>query len=155
MDVSIQAQVVNLLRKLQLEQGLTFLFIAHDLSMVRHISDRIGVMYLGKLVELTTSEKLYKKPLHPYTEALLSAIPIPDPDLEDKREPILLRGEIPSPIFPPTGCVFRTRCPKVMDRCSFVEPEIREYEPGHFAACHLYDHYEDSRKEAAASKVTL
>lgn len=154
LDVSIQAQVVNLLRKLQLEQGLTFLFIAHDLSMVRHISDRIGVMYLGKLVELTTSEKLYKKPLHPYTEALLSAIPIPDPDLEDKREPILLSGEIPSPISPPSGCVFRTRCPRVMERCTLIEPEISEYEPGHFAACHLYDEIGDSRKEAAASKIT-
>ncbi|UTR05754.1 ATP-binding cassette domain-containing protein [Alkalihalobacillus sp. LMS6] len=139
LDVSIQAQVVNLLQKLQREQGLTFLFIAHDLSMVRHISDRIGVMYLGKLVELTTSEQLYKRPLHPYTEALLSAIPIPDPDLEDEREPILLKGEIPSPISPPSGCVFRTRCPKVMEKCAMMVPEMKEYEPGHYAACHLYD----------------
>lgn len=150
LDVSIQAQVVNLLQKLQREQGLTFLFIAHDLSMVRHISDRIGVMYLGKLVELTTSEQLYKTPLHPYTEALLSAIPIPDPDLEDKRETILLEGEIPSPISPPSGCVFRTRCPKVMEKCAIMEPEMKEYKPGHYAACHLHDEVESRGKEEVA-----
>lgn len=156
LDVSIQAQVVNLLQRLQKEQGLTFLFIAHDLSMVRHISDRIGVMYLGKLVELTTSEQLYKNPLHPYTQALLSAIPIPDPDLEDKREAIILKGEIPSPISPPSGCVFRTRCPHVMEQCSFSEPQIREYETGHFAACHLYEtnSFFQREKETAATKGT-
>ncbi len=151
LDVSIQAQIVNLLRKLQREKGLTFLFIAHDLSMVRHISDRIGVMYLGKLVELTTSEALYKNPLHPYTEALLSAIPIPDPDLEDKREQILLKGEIPSPLSPPSGCVFRTRCPKAMERCALIEPQMLEYQPGHFAACHLYEGTTPKHGEAAAA----
>ncbi|GAF11814.1 LOW QUALITY PROTEIN: oligopeptide transport ATP-binding protein OppF [Bacillus sp. JCM 19046] len=156
LDVSIQAQVVNLLQKLQKEKGLTFLFIAHDLSMVRHISDRIGVMYLGKLVEITTSEQLYQNPLHPYTKALLSAIPIPDPDLEDKRESIILKGEIPSPISPPSGCVFRTRCPQVMEQCSYSEPQIREYETGHFAACHLYErnHTLQGAQESAATKST-
>ena len=139
LDVSVQAQVVNLLKGLQKQKNLTFLFIAHDLSMVKHISDRIGVMYLGNLVELTSSANLYKNPLHPYTKALLSAIPIPDPDVEDKRERIILQGEIPSPINPPSGCVFRTRCPFVMPACSMKKPEWREIEKNHFAACHLYD----------------
>ncbi|MGG3467423.1 oligopeptide/dipeptide ABC transporter ATP-binding protein [Neobacillus pocheonensis] len=139
LDVSVQAQVVNLLMKLQKEKGLTYLFIAHDLSMVKQISDRIGVMYLGQLVELTTSNELYKKPLHPYTQALLSAIPIPDPDIEDKRERIILKGELPSPINPPSGCVFRTRCPMAMEVCGKEKPVWQEIEDSHYIACHLYD----------------
>ncbi|MEI3613105.1 ABC transporter ATP-binding protein [Pseudogracilibacillus sp. SO30301A] len=139
LDVSVQAQVVNLLKKLQMEKGLTFLFIAHDLSMVKYISDRIGVMYLGNLVELTISNQLYETPLHPYTKALLSAIPIPDPDIEETRERIILKGELPSPINPPSGCVFRTRCQMAMDICAQVKPEWREVEPNHFVACHLYN----------------
>lgn len=139
LDVSVQAQVVNLLKKLQMEKGLTLLFIAHDLSMVKYISDRIGVMYLGSMVELTVSNQLYETPLHPYTKALLSAIPIPDPDIEEKRERIILKGELPSPINPPSGCTFRTRCPMAMDICAQVKPEWREVEPHHFVACHLYN----------------
>ena len=140
LDVSVQAQVVNLLKDLQMEKDLTFLFIAHDLSMVKQISDRIGVMYLGNLVELTASEALYEKPLHPYTKALLSAIPIPDPDIEESRERIILEGELPSPINPPSGCVFRTRCPMAMDICSIEKPQWQEVEQAHYVACHLYDH---------------
>ncbi|USK90226.1 ABC transporter ATP-binding protein [Rossellomorea marisflavi] len=139
LDVSVQAQIVNLLRKLQKQKGITFLFIAHDLSMVKHISNRIGVMYLGSIVELTESKELYKKPLHPYTQALLSAIPIPDPDVEDRRERIILKGEIPSPINPPSGCVFRTRCPHAMDVCAEKKPAWKEGESSHYVACHLYD----------------
>ncbi|WP_409345646.1 ABC transporter ATP-binding protein [Paenibacillus sp. MBLB4367] len=138
LDVSVQAQVVNLFMKLQKEHGLTYLFIAHDLAMVKHISDRIGVMYLGKLVEVTSSSQLYAKPLHPYTQSLLSAIPIPDPEVERTRERIILQGEIPSPLNPPSGCPFRTRCPHAMDVCAAVVPKLNEIEPGHFAACHLY-----------------
>lgn len=139
LDVSVQAQVVNLLKALQIEKNLTFLFIAHDLSMVKQISDRIGVMYLGNLVELTASEQLYGTPLHPYTQALLSAIPIPDPDIEETRERIILEGELPSPINPPSGCVFRTRCPMAMEICSLKKPEWQEVEQSHYVACHLYD----------------
>lgn len=139
LDVSVQAQVVNLLKKLQEEKNLTYLFIAHDLSMVKQISDRIGVMYLGNLVELTASEHLYKNPLHPYTQALLSAIPIPDPDIEEQRERIILDGDLPSPIDPPSGCVFRTRCPMAMEVCSRKKPVWREVEKDHYVACHLYD----------------
>ncbi|MEH7389531.1 oligopeptide/dipeptide ABC transporter ATP-binding protein [Bacillus sp. JJ1503] len=139
LDVSVQAQVVNLLKNLQKKKGLTYLFIAHDLSMVKHISDRIGVMYLGNLVELTESANLYKNPLHPYTQALLSAIPIPDPDVEDRRERIILQGELPSPINPPSGCVFRTRCPYAMEACATMKPEWQEVEESHFVACHLYN----------------
>ncbi|KOP79620.1 ABC transporter ATP-binding protein [Cytobacillus solani] len=138
LDVSVQAQVVNLLKDLQKKKGLTFLFIAHDLSMVKHISDRIGVMYLGNLVEQTESANLYKNPLHPYTQALLSAIPIPDPDVEDRRERMILKGELPSPINPPSGCVFKTRCPLAMDACQTIKPEWQEVEKDHFVACHLY-----------------
>lgn len=139
LDVSVQAQVVNLLTKLQKEKGLTYLFIAHDLSMVKQISDRIGVMYLGQLVELSSSNDLYKNPMHPYTQALLSAIPIPDPDIEDKRERIILKGELPSPINPPSGCVFRTRCPMAMEICALEKPVWQEVEGSHYVACHLYD----------------
>lgn len=137
LDVSIQAQVVNLLERLQAEKGLTYLFIAHDLSMVRHISNRVGVMYLGNLVELAESQDLYEDPLHPYTKALLSAIPIPDPAIERTRERIVLEGEIPSPINPPSGCRFRTRCPFATERCAEEVPEWREVKPNHWAACHL------------------
>jgi oligopeptide transport system ATP-binding protein len=138
LDVSVQAQVVNLFKRLQKEMGLTYLFIAHDLAMVKHISDRIGVMYLGNLVEVTTSEHLYAKPLHPYTQSLLSAIPIPDPEIERTRERIILQGEVPSPLNPPSGCPFRTRCPKAMPHCADSMPLIKEVEPNHFVACHLY-----------------
>jgi peptide/nickel transport system ATP-binding protein len=139
LDVSVQAQVVNLLKRLQREKGLTYLFIAHDLSMVKQISDRIAVMYLGHIVELTASQDLYKNPLHPYTQALLSAIPIPDPDVEDRRERIILKGELPSPIDPPSGCVFRTRCPYAMEACTAHKPEWQEVDANHFVACHLYN----------------
>jgi len=139
LDVSVQAQVVNLLRKLQEQKGLTYLFIAHDLSMVKQISNRIGVMYLGHLVEMTESGKLYDNPLHPYTQALLSAIPIPDPDVEDKRERIILEGELPSPINPPSGCVFRTRCRYAMNRCAEEIPKWQEIGKGHYVKCLLHD----------------
>lgn len=141
LDVSVQAQVVNLLKRLQEEKGLTYLFIAHDLSMVKQISDRIGVMYLGHIVELTASNQLYNKPLHPYTQALLSAIPIPDPDVEDKRERIILQGELPSPMDPPSGCVFRTRCQHAMDICAQKKPVWQEIDKDHYVACHLYDEH--------------
>jgi len=138
LDVSIQAQVVNLMKRLQDEHGLTYLFIAHDLSMVKYISDRVGVMYLGNLVELADSDDLYDEPLHPYTEALLSAVPIPDPKVAKTRERIILEGDVPSPINPPSGCRFRTRCPKVMDICSKAVPSWQEVRPNHWVACHLY-----------------
>lgn len=139
LDVSIQAQVVNLLRNLQDKLGLTYLFISHDLSMVRYISDRIAVMYLGKIAELTDRETLYNNPLHPYTKALLSAVPLPNPKMERSREQIILEGDIPSPADPPIGCNFNTRCPVAVERCFAEEPELRQVEPGHWAACHLVE----------------
>lgn len=137
LDVSIQAQVVNLLIDLQQKLGLTYLFIAHDLSMVKHISDRIAVMYLGAIVELASSEDLYEEPLHPYTKALLSAVPIPDPTIEKERQRIILEGDVPSPINPPGGCKFQARCELCQDICREKRPDLREVRPDHFVACHM------------------
>ncbi|MBV7338313.1 dipeptide ABC transporter ATP-binding protein [Chloroflexi bacterium TSY] len=139
LDVSIQAQVINLLEDLQDELNLTYLFIAHDLSVVRHISDRIAVMYLGKIVELADRDELYADPKHPYTQALLSAVPIPDPIIENERQRIILEGDVPSPANPPQGCNFCTRCPRVMDICKQEEPAFKDYGDGHYAACWLYE----------------
>lgn len=137
LDVSVQAQVVNLLKNLQNELGLTYLFIAHDLSMVRHISDRVAVMYLGRIAELGTRDNLYNNPLHPYTQALLSAVPVPDPKVERTRKRIILAGEIPSPAHPPSGCTFHTRCRLAVDSCSKKVPDWREIKPGHWVSCDL------------------
>jgi len=138
LDVSIQAQIINLLEDLQEQFGLTYLFIAHDLSVVRHISDRIAVMYLGKIMEMADREELYRNPMHPYSQALLSAVPIPDPMVEEQRQRIILEGDVPTPVNPPKGCHFCTRCPKAMDVCKDNEPEFRDYGGEHFVACWLY-----------------
>jgi oligopeptide transport system ATP-binding protein len=138
LDVSIQAQVVNLLEDLQEKLGLTYLFISHDLSMVRHLAQRVAVMYLGRIAELSPSKDLYARPLHPYAEALLSAVNEPDPELAARRNRIILKGDVPSPANPPKGCNFCTRCPKVMDICRTIKPDLIEAEPGRLVACHLY-----------------
>jgi oligopeptide transport system ATP-binding protein len=135
LDVSIQAQVINLLEDLREEFGLTYLFIAHDLSVVRHLCHRVAVMYLGKLVELADCDELYDNPLHPYTQALLAAVPVPDPETESKRKHQVVKGEVPSPMNPPSGCVFHPRCPLAVDSCSGAAPELRELRPGHWVAC--------------------
>jgi oligopeptide transport system ATP-binding protein len=139
LDVSIQAQVVNLMEELQEELGLTYLFIAHDLSMVRHICDRVAVMYLGKIVEVAETEELYTNPLHPYTQALLSAVPVPDPMVEQQRKRIILKGDVPSPINPPKGCNFNTRCPVAVDVCFGEDPQLKEVTPEHWVACYRVD----------------
>lgn len=138
LDVSIQAQIINLMEDLQEEFGLTYIFISHDLSVVRHISDRVGVMYLGKMMELASKKEIYTEPLHPYTQALLSAVPVPRKKGSMKRERIILKGELPSPANPPKGCVFHTRCPAAFDLCRQVNPDFKEVKSNHFVACHLY-----------------
>ena len=152
LDVSIQAQIINLLKDLQKERGLTYIFISHDLSVVQHISDQIAVMYLGSMVELASKEDLFASPMHPYTQALLSAIPVPDPDVKMNR--IVLNGDLPSPANPPKGCKFHTRCSKCTERCKNEAPAFREYAPGHFVACHLYD-TEDAAPKASAESATV
>lgn len=147
LDVSIQAQIINLLRDLQKQFGLTYLFISHDLSVVEHISDTVGVMYLGNMVEFADTDKIFSKPLHPYTEALFSAIPIPDPDYKMNR--VILEGSIPSPANPPSGCKFHTRCSKCMEICKHFQPDFTEVEPEHFCACHLYNSEERNAELAA------
>jgi oligopeptide/dipeptide ABC transporter ATP-binding protein len=157
LDVSIQAQVVNLLKELQKQLGLTYLFIAHDLSMVRHISDRVAVMYLGKVMELAERNDLFRDPLHPYTQSLSSAVPVPMPKLERKRRRFILKGDPPSPSNPPSGCVFHTRCPLAVEACVTTVPEFRELRPGHFVACHLTDTEEGSKipeKTVLASEIS-
>jgi len=138
LDVSMQAQVINLMQELQEERGLAYLFIAHDLSMVKHISHRVGVMYLGNMVELASVNEIYENPMHPYTQILMSSVPIPDPKIEKGRERIIIEGDLPSPISPPSGCAFRTRCPKAMEICSEVKPKWLEVKDNHWTACHLY-----------------
>jgi oligopeptide transport system ATP-binding protein len=155
LDVSIQAQVINLLEDLQQQLGLTYLFIAHDLSVVRHISTRVAVMYVGKLVELSTRDEIYERPLHPYTQALLSAIPIPDPVAERRRKRIVLTGDIPSPVDPPTGCRFHTRCPVAFERCTVEDPAFRDYGGGHLAACHWVEEHGGSAPNLVNGPVVL
>ncbi|MBI4493503.1 MAG: dipeptide ABC transporter ATP-binding protein [Chloroflexi bacterium] len=151
LDVSIQAQIINLLEELQGQFGLTYLFIAHDLAVVRHISDRVAVMYVGKLVEVTSRDLLYERPLHPYTRALLSAVPVPDPALEKKRSRIILTGDVPSPVNPPPGCRFHPRCPFARDECRQAEPTLVEVERDHWVACHYWN---ELQAKAAAPTVT-
>lgn len=155
LDVSIQAQVINLLEDLQAKLGLTYLFIAHDLSVVRHISTRVAVMYVGKIVELAGRDALYENPLHPYTQALLSAIPIPDPTSEARRKRIVLTGDIPSPVNPPAGCRFHTRCPVAFDRCKTEVPTFNDYGGGHFAACHWVEEHNGQAPSLASGPVVL
>jgi len=139
LDVSVQSQVLNLLVELKRELQLTYVFVAHNLAVVSYISDRIAVMYLGKIVEIAPKQNLYASPLHPYTQALLSAVPVPDRAIEKRRERIVLQGEVPSPLNPPRGCRLNPRCSKVMDRCRTIEPELKQQADGHWVACHLYD----------------
>ncbi|MBN8630862.1 MAG: ATP-binding cassette domain-containing protein [Rhodobacterales bacterium] len=155
LDVSIQAQVVNLLEDLQEKLGLTYLFISHDLSMVRHLAQRVAVMYLGRIAELSPSKDLYSRPLHPYAEALLSAVNEPDPELAARRNRIILKGDVPSPANPPKGCNFCTRCPKVMDICRTVKPALEEVEPGRLVACHLYGTTPDAGSTGASEAAVL
>ena len=155
LDVSIQAQVINLLQDLQQQFGLTFLFIAHDLSVVRHISTRVAVMYVGKIVEIADRDSLYENPLHPYTRALLSAIPIPDPALAAGRKRIILTGDIPSPVNPPPGCRFHTRCPIAFDRCRVEVPALKSYGANHVAACHWVEEHNGNAPDLTAGPVVI
>lgn len=153
LDVSIQAQVLNILRELQKDFNLTYLFIAHNLSVVEHFSDRVGVMYLGKMVEMAERTEMYKNPLHPYTQALMSAIPIPDPTVKRKR--VILEGDVPSPLNPPTGCRFHTRCPLAFDKCSQEEPPFKDYGKEHFAACWLLETGEEGASKLTPDKIDM